>query len=242
MNRLFSLLLSTLLGSAALASASPAGENCLLLHAKEAYEQNLVRKEQYSAWTDGRSNRIFRSLLVMESLISILARPIDKAAAEFQRHGVNIGCDEFVSIATTPPFKPERTLNRPAKTSFVEIDHRHELRDYRRLLQHNDFEGILAESEVALGVLSRETKLNCLARHFYESIARTAGLAVYQNDRALKKGLPSTFGISKRIITSHVAGIRWAHHIDRLALPLQLEGYPILCQDLPAIPLFESAD
>lgn len=203
---------------------------------------NKERKQLYSQWTQGRSNNVYWSLLFMEKLTRILVRPIDKQAASFQAKGLSIGCAEFVSMQLTPVFKTEKSQVRPRRSDFVEMDHQVYVMGLLPLLRSDDFASIQNQALETLEVLAKEPKFNCLVRHFYESIARAAALAPIHEKRAKELGVPSTVDLSKKIIRIHMKGISWAHQIDQLAMPLQIDGFPIICQDLPAIPLPEEAN
>lgn len=67
-----------------------------------------------------------------------------------------------------------------------------------------------------------------MIRHFLESIRRVAGLAPTYGVR--------TMFISKQMLWAHVRSLKKASELDQMAAPLQAEGLPILCQDVPYIP------
>ena len=75
-----------------------------------------------------------------------------------------------------------------------------------------------------------------MVHHLLESVARAAALAPGQVERAdvHGKGVLAT-AIIHAFIYEQIEFIQLGRHFDNMAAPLQAEGLPIICGDVPPI-------
>ena len=77
---------------------------------------------------------------------------------------------------------------------------------------------------------------HCMVRHLLESMLRISNLAPIHEREATELGLPPTRDLSWTLVRMHTLVLTEAVEVDGLAAPLQAEGLPIICRDVPPIP------
>jgi hypothetical protein len=138
---------------------------------------------------------------------------------------------------TVPQFRAQAPLPWPKIKNYKTIELGPLRKELGAAILKKNFARILEISKAGIQELADEPQFNCLTRHFLESIARAAALAPKQNALARAKlGVPS-LEISRQFILSHLAVLKIARQIDAMAAPLQSAGVPIVCQDVPPIPV-----
>jgi hypothetical protein len=214
---------------------------CFRDHLREAISMNRARKPFYDRLSNGASLEISSRLIAGEKLAkfgSYLIYNFDEEAKEFQARGLNIVCDEFVSMSLTPRFRafspgPRLANYQPLDTLDIQYDLMHALRD-----------GFPAVRETAIKWIneikrqdpsSPHPRFHCMVKHVLDSVARIATLAPEHVTRARAMGLRSTASLSRSMISSHFIVLKSSGELDDLAAPLQASGLPILCQDVPPI-------
>jgi hypothetical protein len=222
-----------LLASAAGAAAREPG--CMERHLLEAAALNEERLPLYSVLTDGRSEPISRRLIRFERMGLGLARQVDRAARRYQAAGIPVVCADFVEIADTPPFAgstppppappPGWRPPTPAATRGA----------VQRAYRRDGITGVADELRRRLRHLEDAPGRWCMTRHMLESAARIAWLAPEHAAAARAANLRSPLSISADLIEVHLLLLGEAARLDRMALPLQQAGVPILCGDVPAI-------
>lgn len=224
---------------ALLSTGSALAAGCFTEHLDEAMALNHARKPLYAALTAGASVTISDDLIGMERNMSFYGRwlaPYEKWAAPFEAAGIRIICDSYVPMNTAPAFSSRYAQGAPrAESAPSASDAVNTLAFLPRVLR-NDFAGVKAlalEQIEAAG----DPRLNCLSRHFLESIGRIAALAPVHAAQARRAGLSDPTWIHRRMILGHLSYTNRAVRLDAAARPLQLQGVPILCQDIPAIPI-----
>jgi hypothetical protein len=204
-------------------------------HVREAIALNRERMPRYAALTGGRSLAISRRLILAERLTLPAAWYVDRRARPFQARGLRLGIDEFVSMAAAPEFQDR--CEAPSLQDYRMEDGP----AVRRLLQaawrSGGFPALRDAAHREVERLSVEPRFHCMLRHLLESIRRAAHLAPRHEETARAAGLPSTQRVSTLLLRLQLYGITSAAWLDHLAAPIQAEGVPILCQDLPPIPL-----
>ncbi len=215
-----------------------AKEECFRDHLREAIELNEHRKPLYSALTNSRSIEISERLIRHERMAIFGSRifyNFDKDAEIYQKHGINIVCDEYVPMALTPGFQPASPLPHPDLRRFQEIDPYILSRRIKRAKKKGYEELTKTAREVIHEIEATDARFNCMTRHLMESLGRIAKLAPEHAAKARKLGLPSPLKLSDRMISAHLYMLPAATEIDATAAPLQAEGVQILCQDVPPI-------
>jgi hypothetical protein len=229
----------------AVAAAPPpaSGElGCFEAHLREAIEENKKRQPVYSALSEGASEPVSRLLIRSEKLLLPLARRLDEKARLFRRAGLGVLCDEFVAMSHAPAMILEKG---PSPSGAVEqsdlwVGSRPAPRwakRIRRALKDSGIPGALEAAKEALGESQSYPQYLCMARHILESIGRAAALAPKHEAQAKILKLRSPMNLSVEFISLQILGLRLSTRLDGLAYRLQKQGIPIICGDVPPIPI-----
>lgn len=222
------------------ATAAPASR-CMERHMREAAALNRERMPLYAALTDGRSRAISRRLIWAERLAIPVAWYVDRRARPFQRAGIPVVCDDFVPVADTPAFQ-ERSDDPPPLSAFAPSDPRRIRRALGRAQRDGGFPAVSAAVAGELQRLQGAPHFHCMLRHLLESALRVSSQAPLYEEQARRLGLRSPGGVSRMMLDLHLAALGEAARLDRRAAPLQAQGIPILCQDVPPIPPYADAE
>lgn len=216
-----------------------ASATCFHEHVKEGRALNFERKYQYATWAQevelrSKSKLVSNALMALESIILPVARIYDFKARKYE--GTGLFCDEFIPISETPDFNtiyaqiPNGSFNPnlPFIASYESI--------VESSVRKKDWARIREMSLWAIAEFPfKET--HCLTRHFVESLGRIAALAPRHIRHARERGLKDPSDLIASMIHFHITGIGYAQKIDKLAAPLQYKGIPIVCNDVPFIPI-----
>jgi hypothetical protein len=203
-------------------------------HLREAIALNSTRAPLYATLSAGRSRRISRTLLWSERALLPVARWFDRRAEPYHRAGIPLLHDVFVSMEGTPAFLPR--LGPVPGPPRLRPDGRAAGREVARAFRAAGFDGAAATLARHLGALEEEPEFHCMLRHLLESTRRIALVAPGLHRLAGRRGLASPLPLLSRLLRVHLWGCGAAGRLDRLALPLQADGLPILCRDVPPIP------
>lgn len=204
-------------------------------HLREALRLNKERMPLYAALTDGRSRAISRRLIWAERFSMPVAWYVDWRARRFQRLGIPVVCADFEPMERTPAFRP-RAADPPPLSAFTPADPRRIARAVERAYRAGGFAGAGEALEGEIEALSHVPGFHCMTRHLLESALRiTNGARRYAAD-AGARGVASPARLSRGLLTLHLTTLGEAARLDRRAAPLQAEGIPIVCQDVPPIP------
>lgn len=216
-------------------TAETPSSRCMEIHLREAAHLNRQRMPLYSALTGGRSRGISRRMIWTERLAIPVARYVDWRARAFLRAGVRVTCDDFVPMAYTPAFR-ERIADPPPLPAFVPSEPRRIRRTIDGAYRSGGFQGTSTAIEREIEHLQATPAFHCMTRHLLESALRISNQAPVYEAQARERGLRSPAGVSRLMLSLHLSTLREAAKLDRRAAPLQAEGIPILCQDVPPIP------
>jgi hypothetical protein len=225
------LLLISSLGHAKFSDVKP----CLSDHIYEALTLNQERMPLYSELSQGRSKVVSDRLISMERKLSLKTPLADAVAVPFQLAGVRILCDDLIDMAKVPNFKASNgkdSLENFRAPNISEIHSR-----LKELYRNQDMAGVFAYTDHLVEEELNVPRYNCLVRHMLESIRRVAALAPIHNQKALEKLNTSSLFLSWGAIKTHIGLLVESAEIDKLAAPLQADGLPIICQDVPFIPV-----
>lgn len=219
--------------------SKPGGDSyqCMADHLREAKAINLERMPQYVALTNGDSRSVSWILIGSEmagipfaSLVEYFNKPLAKA-------GVNILCEDFISMEKTPPFRslsPEPPLPIEQFSPDLGWD---DMGDFWQLAHSGTFGQLAARADAVLAELKLVPTYHCMYRHILESIRLAAANAEGQITRARALGLGSEAErVIDMLMTSQVGVLPLALYIDKLSAPINARGVPIICQDVPPIP------
>jgi hypothetical protein len=202
-------------------------------HVREAIALNLQRAPLYSDLSGGASEAVSRRLIRTERRILPLARWLARRAEPFERAGVPILEDVFVSMAQAPAFlelmsvAPSRAASAPSAGRTRQ--------SVAAAFREDGFVGAAAVLDRELERIAVPAEHWCMYRHMLESALRICTLAGPHAQRAAGLGLPSPLWISRLLLRLHFLGLGEAVRLDSLAYPIQRRGIPILYRDLPTI-------
>ncbi len=207
---------------------------CFYDHVKDAIELNRERRELYSRETEGQSRKISRYLILWEKFILIKAKKFDRKAAPFQSLGIPFICEDFVDMDATPEF-----ISRTAQIPSGYLNkYKPESKQIKKKLKQSLK---LGYKPFKMNIIREMQKLefnksyDCLLRHLLESLLRTSDLAPKYLAKAKDKARLDK--LIQKYLRLQIFGISQAIFIDRKARSLQAEGVPILCNDIPHVPL-----
>ncbi len=212
--------------------------HCFREHLREAIALNRERMPKYAELTGGASRAISRRLIWSERLALPVAWYIDRRAAGYERAGIPLVCDAFVPMELAPEFR-ERSAAEPKPLSdFRSPDIRRMHRAVRASFREGGFPAVSAVLEQEIHLLAEAPTYNCMLRHLLESALRIANLAPIHAAEAARMGMPSPENVSWLMIRLHLMTFEEAAQLDRAAAPIQAQGIPIVCQDVPPIAPF----
>ncbi|HST57288.1 MAG TPA: hypothetical protein VLK84_01295 [Longimicrobium sp.] len=223
------------------AEAAVPERRCMERHLREAAAINKARMPLYDSLSGGRSRGISRRLIWTERLGVVAAWYIDLRARRFQRAGIRIVCDDFVPMAHTPAFQPRAPDPPPPLADFVRADASGIRREVERAQRLGGWAAASAVLEREIEALAMTPAYHCMLRHLLESALRISNQAPRYAAEAEARGLSaSPEDLSRALLDLHLLSLGDAAKLDARAAPLQAEGIPILCQDVPPIPPFAS--
>lgn len=209
---------------------------CLSEHISEAMELNKQRKPLYLKLSGGRSKIVSDKLIWMERKLSVAVPFADAWAAPYQAAGIPILCQDFISMSETPKFQAQN----PEGTDSLHNYRRPDIAAIKsRLLELYKAKSYLPLAHFAdqqITDLEQKPRYNCMVRHLLESIRRMAALTPVHAQKSRAKNKVSSEFLSRTVLRSHIMLLEESAEIDRVAAPLQAEGLPIVCQDVPYIP------
>ncbi len=220
-------------------SAHASSTGCFREHLKEAIEMNRERQFLYAELTQGESRKISNRLIWGERLGLISAFFYDWRASEYQKKGIGVLCDEFVSMDQTPSFRSYMPLTALPPEWLPEIDIEKMEKTLQKGIHSQDFEKIKKLSKNFLKDLSSLPDYYCMLRHILSSIARSAAIAHIHIEKSLHLGLDTPQTLLLDFLELQVENLENAYDLDRLAFSIQIKGIPILCQDVPEISWLE---
>lgn len=216
-------------------NAHSSSQGCFVEHLREARELNMHRLPLYSKASQGRSLRISSLLISTEWLAQIPALMIEKEAKAFIPLGVNLTCESFVSMKSVGPYHA-RVLPSPTLSHYRSLDLKELGSQSKKLIRKNDYHALTETLLKELHILEQEPRFHCMTRHLLESLAKIAMQAPSQLDKIKRDQTKRDLNqLIERLLRQHLMTLGMATTLDDWAAPLQAEGIPIICQDVPKI-------
>ncbi|WII72924.1 hypothetical protein QJS83_03440 [Bdellovibrio sp. 22V] len=209
---------------------------CLTDHIRDALKINKERAPHYARLSQGRSAEISKRLISMERKLSFIVPFADAWAIPYHMAGVNILCDDFIDMAYTPKFRSQNPEGADSILNFRRPNVETIKARLFELYKAKDYQGLAYYADHKIHELESVPRYNCMVRHVLESIRRMAALAPLHDQKARHSLGVSSLFLSRTVLRSHILLLDESTLIDTLAAPLQSEGLPIVCQDVPAIP------
>ncbi len=228
-------------GQAAMAARCIYQETPTTKHLLDAIHANKARKKLYRKYFGAKAARAFGQVMLYEHLMLPFALPLDWKAQPFLCAGIPLYKGDLVSIALTPSFSNNpvtiQDFEQPDAARVVK-----ELKQELKVAIENDLRNADANFTQGLELLHRKIAtllgtphVNCLQRHFLESMALSLTNAKSYDLEAAKQGLKSTLPLSAKFALVHLQALSIMANLDRKAYPFQKEGIPLFCQDVPPI-------
>jgi len=216
-------------------------KNVFSLHIKEALAINMQRKTEYAQVTNGKSLVTSRAMIWGELLSLPVAKYYDWRAVKFNKQGIPIVLNDFVSMDDIKPCSSKPQYSSTADfLTFTYI--RSELKTYSQQLKAAiallDFRKICAlTAELIDKVFEQENKSQAhfaMLIHILESI----GFAAANSIEYSKMSNGATDKLSKALIKlqSNPMTLSLAVKIDSSAQKAHALGAGIIVNDVPSIP------
>ena len=176
------------------------------------------------------------AVIFWEKLILMKSKKFDRRARAFQQIGIPLMCEDFVDMAETPDYinKTTEILESYLKTAKPNSK---QLKETLRSKLKLGYLPLKKHLEIELRFLEANKSYDCLLRHLVESLLRTADLAPRYLSKTNGKDKKKLDKLITKYLRLQIFGIGQAIFIDKKARPLQAEGVPILCNDVPAVHL-----
>jgi hypothetical protein len=206
---------------------------CFHEHIKDSISINKERKKVYSDLTNGKSNQIYNEFLGFEYITSVLTPFYDLQALTYQKQGINLFCDEFMGLIRDPGFDPS---NREIPTEiFQKLDWKYHNRKISEAIKRKDTNEVKKVTLEALLEIKSLPNYYCLSRHFYESIYRFAHFVPLRAKQAEEKRLKDPTNLMFKMMKLQALGLRGSYVIDVKSSPIQMNGIPMICSEIPAL-------
>ena len=202
--------------------------DCFSNHIRESIQINQNMKKKYALLSDGQTDRVYRELILSEKASFLVAKKFDRLAIPYQEKGINLFCNEFVSMEAGQGMEKETPHH--AFSKFQWKSHHKSLKRALKMKRIND---VRSAALVALKELKDQPAYHCFTRHMFESIYRLAYFLPLREEEAFNKKLPSPRSLFYRIMGLHNLSLSFTSHLDHLSSPFQEKGIPILCRELP---------
>jgi len=231
---IFLLLTTLFLGPSRLLANPGKTDRCFSEHLRDAIALNTERRPLYAAGSGGKSERLSGLLVASERVALIAAVALEALEGPLREGGIYILCEDLVPMSLTPAFTTGmRPLDQngydPAVTKPVH-------QDLLEAWHVGGYPQLRRTSEDWLRDIGSASPYHCMVRHLLESIARAAALAPEQVERAALSGKRAlATSVIDAFLYAQIKFILLGYTFDNLAAPIQAEGLPIICGDVPPI-------
>jgi len=211
-------------------------------HVQSAIKLNQERKQLYQKYFGNQAKRVFKRLILIEKLMLPPSWYFDSRAKDYLCGGVPIFSDDLVDVGLTPEFSHERILPQVDEEIYSKEQIKNRIKQLKSKVKkikskNLPLEDLIAEVKQLIIDSKKDIHHNCLVRHFLESIH--LGLYNLPQHRLKAKSLgmrdPLDLGLDFALV--QINALKFMNDLDRMADPLQKEGIPIFCQDIPPIPV-----
>ena len=228
---LFFIALVTLAIPSAYADSTP----CFIDHIQQARQMNIQRRPLYEAMSQGVSKELSERMIRSETFLVPIAWSFELFAEPLRKQGIDIFCDNLVSMSHTPAAGTRHKINSAVFDPTITEKARERLQE---AFGQDSYQILALVSGQILQEIEGEPQFHCMLRHLTESIRRAAVLAPHhiQAAEAIDRGWLARFIIAS-YIKLQIVGLMPGDGLDRDAAPLQAQGIGIVCDDVPPIGL-----
>lgn len=226
-------LLSTILVLAVLsplAGASSVSSKCFEQHLRESIEINRIMRDFYLQNGQEDVRKVYRLLIGGEHFSLLTAKFYDQKAKSYHKQGMDLLCQEYVPMRLKLP-----TIGQSLEEDYQEFNWKKHKKLIASAIKNKNAPNVRKATLAALIELKKQPDYHCFTRHMLESIYRFAYFADVREQQSQKMGIKSPKKMLFQIMNLHNISLWFADEIDELAAPIQKNGYPILCNELPNI-------
>lgn len=197
-------------------------------HVKQSLRINHAMKPLYHELTAGRSDELFNGLIFVERAMLPLVWPYDLRARWFQKRGLPLLREEFL------PLKESRDVPRvEVSEDFRPVAWETYREELGSLIKARKLEELKRHGLQLLAELSSQSSYHCLTRHLIESLYRIAHFLPQRVEEARQLGISSPEKLIWDLLDFHLVAFPHFTRLDLRAAPLQKEGFPVFCHELP---------
>ena len=205
-------------------------------HIREALHINTQRLPLYAKASGGKTTALSKKLMRYQKLSIFSAYWMDRYARRFQKHGVPIMQEDYVSMEATPTFRERFDGLPPRLEELSQPDVGALVRALKHAKSGDDFALARTALRKALEEVHSPSGFLCAYRHLLESLLRIATLAEQHERFAREKGAPSPRKFSWFLYWAHLPLLKSTLGFDLQAAPIQASGIPFLANDFPPVP------
>jgi hypothetical protein len=218
--------------------ASGSDSACLTNHVREAVDLNTERKELYHRHFGSSVSALFGKFIFIEKVMLSFTKGTDKRSTIYRQEGIPLFCRELAPIYRTPDF----SVARPSADGKTSAFNRHQIQVFKKeiskLLKSESYPHYPQTRNYLLRqilLLEQTPNQQCLVRHFFESMAASLREIPHYDLEIKNKGMKSAQKLFLKHFESQLFALGFMAWFDRKALPHQLTGVGIFCQDIPPI-------
>lgn len=210
-------------------------------HLKEAIKINQARRQYYAQQTKGYSKSLSNRLIFFEKILLPVATQIEKKAEKFNKQGIPIIQEDFISMKQIKPVETPPIYTNIAPKETAKTIQRH-LNNYKKkcknALKQNNLQNIIEASQTIFHQIEQiEETHQChfaMTKHLIESL----GYQAIQGKKYNQQSKGTTLKLSKQMIHLHLMGISFLLlSFDKKAQKCHQLGIGIILNDVPTIPL-----
>lgn len=215
---------------------------CLSLHMEEAMAINTARQPLYNRMSEGASQVVSKTLILSEGMALPMTRLMEWWAQPMVDLGVDLFCDVVVSMAGTPPMveSPQKLENEGAQGISEPFD---SWKGFDQLGHYVWYAVTRSDTQLSeviaaqLGRLHKHPSTHCMQRHLLESILRAVNWAPVHRQTSQQIGFGFRGAALVQVnILSQISLLPLGFWLDHQAYPVQKQGIPLICGDVPPIP------
>lgn len=210
---------------------------CFSEHLSKAIHQNRERRSVYSSLSEGKSKSISNKLIFAEKFAYLYSLKMNFQLKKYRKAGIPILCLDFIEMSKSPSVPTSKSIPRLKYQEVEKVNLKKIKTDLYELIKMEQYQDITDYIEEELANTSRYGNYNCLVKHVLESLGRTAYLTPFYLKHAYTVNLKSPKRILNSYLRHNISSLDFSHRLDKDAAKIQEEGIPILCRDVPHIPL-----
>ncbi len=205
-------------------------KTCFTHHIQESIKINQESSKFYRELTDGKSDKVLKKLITGEKASLKIAKSIDKKVQTYHQQGIDLLCQEFKDMI---PFEPSLKDPRVPNIDPLSLQYFSFYKKINQAIKTNDENIIRTEALKVLIELHQSPPYHCFTRHIVESIYRFAYYVPIRKKQSEDKNLKDPTKILIQVMKLQLLALPFAQYIDKLSIPIQKQGIPMLCNELP---------